>query len=342
MAMAPLKRRAWLFVGTAILISLVLAIPIEQLNHEGYPPHAYWPHSCSDAQIGLNIGNVVQALLTPLFVFVLPGVGSILRTRSQTVASFFALPEAPVSVDYGEAKGTSIHPRIWLRSVKFVVAGWLFAVAVSLAWWFLVRATSSIEENCPALYNWDLPVHRYKPDVVLDFFHYYIYVSLFAAFWIGIATGALRAQCARASEDSVTSGQFESFYWACFLGWAVQYRVSQWFATPNRNQDWVAFSCLDFIFSIVSSFCVLPFIRRMWNKQIRSWWMAFVDALGKSFLIYGLTFLCFIWLVVYAFLPIVPAFVTWDAFGLLWAVVIGAWRCRALKEKQAFVTGHGL
>src|SRR5579872_6332549 len=171
MAMAPLKRRAWLFVGTAILISLVLAIPIEQLNHEGYPPHAYWPHSCSDAQIGLNIGNVVQALLTPLFVFVLPGVGSILRTRSQTVASFFALPGAPVSVDYGEAKGTSIHPRIWLRSVKFVVAGWLFAVAVSLAWWFLVRATSSIEENCPALYNWDLPVHRYKPDVVLDFFH---------------------------------------------------------------------------------------------------------------------------------------------------------------------------
>ena len=337
MTVASRKRVAYLFLGIAMAISVIIAFPIEQVTHKGYPPRAYWPHSCNDAQIALNIGNVVQALLTSLFVFLLPGSGSILQNKSKAATSVRAIPEASVSGASAVAEFDSLQRNIWQRSARFIGAGCFCAATVSVVWWYLLRAYGPVREACPALYDWSLPVHRYQPDVVLDFYHYYIYLSLFAAFWTGITAGALRTQSARASEDACSSTfqHFEIFYWACFLGWGLQYRLSQWFASPETNQDWVSLSCLDFIFVIVSSICVLPFIRPMWKKRTPNWWMAVVGTFGRSLLIYLLTLLSFLWLVVYAFLPLIPPLVTWNAFGLTWVVVIGTWRWRVFQEEEA-------
>jgi hypothetical protein len=329
---ASRNRRAYLFLGMAMAISVVIAFPIEQVTREGYAPGA-----CSDAAIGLNIGNIVQALLTPLLIFMWPGPGSIQQKKSKAATPLRATPQTSASSASDLGKFDPRQPNIWRRSAGFMGSGCLCAAAVSLAWWYLLRAYGPVRQSCPALYDLSLPAHRYKPDYVLDFYHYYIYLSLFAAFWTGITAGALRTQSARTSESARgdASQHFETFYWTCFLGWAVQYRLSQWFATPKTNQDWVSLSCLGFTFVIVSSLCVLPFIRPMWNKRPRNWWMAVVAAFGRSLLIYLLTLLCFLWLVVYALLPLVPPLVTWNVFGFTWAVVIGTRRWRVLQERQA-------
>jgi hypothetical protein len=328
---ASRNRGAYFFLGMAMAISVVIAFPIEQVTHEGFAPGA-----CSGAAIGLNIGNIVQAVLTPLLIFMLPGPGSLRKKKSKAATPVRATPETPASGASAAGKFDLRQANIWLRSARFIGAGCLCAAAVSLAWWYLLRAYGPVREACPALYDGSLATTRYHPDV-LDFYHYYINLSLFGAFWTGITAGALRTQSARASEGvlGAESEHFEIFYWTCFLGWAVQYRLSQWFATPKTNQDWVSLSGLGFIFVIVSSLCVLPFIRPMWNKRPRNWWMAVVATFGRSLLIYLLTLLCFLWLVVYAVLPLVPPIVTWNAFGFAWAVVIGTRRWRVLQEQEA-------
>jgi hypothetical protein len=328
---ASRNRGAYFFLGMAMAISVVIAFPIEQVAHEGFAPGA-----CSDAAIDLNIGNILQALLTPLLIFMLPGPGSLQQKKSKDVTPARPMPETSSPGTSAAGKFDLRQANIWRRSAGFVGSGCLCAAAISIVWWYLLRAYGPVRETCPALYDGSLATTRYHPDA-LDFYRYYIYLSLFAAFWTGITAGALRTQSARASEGArgAASQYFESFYWMCFLGWAVQYRLSQWFATPKTNQDWVSLSGLGFIFAIVSSLCVLPFIRPMWNKRPRNWWMAVVTTFGRSLLIYLLTLLCFLWLVVYAVLPLVPALVTWNVFGFAWAAVIGTRRWRLLQEQAA-------
>jgi len=67
-------------LGIAMAVSVVLALPTESALHNF--GGTYWnEHSCGTAVTLLNRGLIVQAILTPLFVFLLPGAGSIIASR---------------------------------------------------------------------------------------------------------------------------------------------------------------------------------------------------------------------------------------------------------------------
>jgi len=78
-----LNRNALRFLGIALAVSLVIALPVEQLIHRFLPrAGTYWElHSCNTARLALDLGNILQALLTPILVFLLPGPGSILQAN---------------------------------------------------------------------------------------------------------------------------------------------------------------------------------------------------------------------------------------------------------------------
>jgi len=323
------KQRPYIFLGCALAISVVLAFPMEQVRHQGYPPNSYWPHSCSDVEIGLNLGNILQAILTPLFVFLLPGPGSIFQKKAAVSSS---RRPSPAGAPSSSMPATSRHMS-W-DSASFVVAGWLCAAVIPVVWWYVLREYAGFHGICAELYDWSPPVHRSLPDGVSDFFHYFVYVSVFSAFWVGITAGGLRLQSARAVAASNEPHQFQGFQWACFLGWAVQYRISQWLAPQGsgRNQEWVKFAALNFCFVTVSSLWVLAFTHSLWNKKPRTRLQAFLRPFWRSLLIYLLTVLTFFWLLfIYAVLPLVPAITTWYAFGLAWALFVGTWHWRALQ-----------
>jgi len=72
------NRQALRFLGIAIAVSVVLAFPIEQVTHSTQAPGFYWfQNSCGSVESLLNLSMVVQAILTPVLVFLLPGPGSI-------------------------------------------------------------------------------------------------------------------------------------------------------------------------------------------------------------------------------------------------------------------------
>ncbi len=389
-------------LGAAVAISVVLAFPIEQVTHQGYSLLSYSPHSCSDAEIGLNLGNIAQAILTPILIFLLPGPGSIFlkkapyrrparadapaastispgRSKAAVAVVLLALclgmllssslflkfwiyhPGAPSPLTSAPVTGAAvlalqigqstlsllgIGAAIYLlrlniswEPASFIAAGWLCAALIPVAWWYGLREYLTIHTKCAELYDWSLPVHHFQPDYVSDFYHYFIYLTVFSAFWVGIIAGALRLQSARAAGSASVGKelrQFQSYYWACFLGWAVQYRISQWFAIGGayHNQLWVGLAALNFCFVTVSSLWVLPFTHSLWKKKPRTWLQAFLRPFWRSFLVYLLTVLTFFWLTIYAVLPLVPAIVTWYVFGLAWAVAIGIWRWRALQEER--------
>jgi hypothetical protein len=80
-------------------------------------------------------------------------------------------------------------------------------------------------------------------DFVADCSRYFLSVSIFAAFWVGITAGGLRLQSARAATGDSSGNelrQFQNFFWVYLLGWAVQYRLSQWFALVllRTKQEW--------------------------------------------------------------------------------------------------------
>jgi hypothetical protein len=175
-------------------------------------------------------------------------------------------------------------------------------------------------------------------DYVADCGRYFIYLSGFTALWAGITAGGLRLQSARAAESDTagnTPDRFQGFCWVCFLGWAVQYRISQWSAirAASPNQGWAQLAVLNFCFVTVGSLWVLAFTRSLWNKKPRTWIQAFLRALGTSFLVYLLAVLTFFWLVIYAVLPVVPAITSWYVFGLAWALFVGTWRWRILQKQ---------
>jgi hypothetical protein len=316
---------------------------MEQVRHQGYPPNSYWPYSCSDVEIGLNLSNILQAILAPLFVFLLPGPGSIFKNN---VPWLFSRRPSDKTVS---GPSTSIYPRRshepW-EPVSFLAAGWLCAAVVPVAWWYALRAYAGLHGECAELYDWSLPVHSYKPDYVADFFHYFIVVSIFSAFWAGVAAGGLRVQSARAAEgDSAGSDlrQFRGFYWACFLGWAVQYRITQWYVlstspTPIHDQQWVFWAFLNFVFVVASALWALVFLHSWWEKKPRTWLHAVVQAYWRSWAIALLTTLTFVWLILGDY-PTLAPFLTWNVFGLAWALIVGTWRWRALQKQQLITVG---
>lgn len=195
-----------------------------------------------------------------------------------------------------------------------------------------------MRSGCPGLYDWSAAVHRFQPDIVSDFYHYFICLGVFGGFWASVTGSGLRMYSDLSfgpSEDKVRLQFHEFFLWS-FLGWAVQYRVSQWVGLPSyhANQEWVTWAALNFLFVTVSSFWVLPVMARMWNKNPPSWRAAIWQVYWRSWLIYVLTVLTFFWLVVYAALPIVPALLTLNVLGLVWSFVVGTRRWRMLQTKQ--------
>jgi hypothetical protein len=314
------NRSAWVFLGIAIAVSIVFAIPMEQLTQE--PPPLVFLHSCDRTIPMLYLGNTVQAILTPIFVFLLPWPGSILPRK------FFSTSSLRAS-----------HARMpsGVRTEKlpalFIGTGWMFALAVSVAWWYGLQKYAGLHGACGELFDSSHPAGPFRVDYVADCFRYFIYLSGSTALWAGITAGGLRLQSSRAAGGDAagnTLHQFEGFYWACFLGWGVQYRINQWIAihAASPNQDWTMFAALNFCFVTVSSLWVLAFTRSLWNKKPRTWLQAFLHAVGISLLVYLLTVLTFFWLVIYAVLPVVPAITSWYVFGLAWALFVGTWRWR--------------
>ena len=322
------NRGAWVFLGVAIAVSIVFAIPTEQLPQRGQALGADWlRHSCDRIVPLLYLGNTVQAILTPLFVFLLPWPGSILANKFRSTPSLLAShARMPTGV------------RTEKQPALFIGTGWLFAVTVSVAWWYGLGKYVALHGTCGELFELSRPSGPFRRDFVADYSRYFIYLSGFTALWTGITAGGLRLQSARAAEGDATGNslrRFQGFYWACFLGWAVQYRISEWTATlaARPNQEWAMFAALNFCFVTVGSLWVLAFVRYLWNKKPRTRFQAFLHALGISFLVYLLTVLTFFWLFIYAVLPLVPAITSWYVFGLAWALFVGNWRWRILQKQ---------
>ena len=220
---------------------------------------------------------------------------------------------------------------------SFIAAGGSFAAVVAVAWWYWLREYAGLHGVCPDLFDrsGSRPFHV---DHLSDCAHYFVYVSVFSALWVGITAGALRLQSARAAESGSRGTElhhFQGFFWACFLGWAVQYRVSQWFALSNpHGQEWPLFATLNFLTVTVSSLWVLAFSQSLWNQKPRSWLRAIFQAYWRTFAILLLTLLSFFWLFTYAIVPLVAPIATWNVFGLAWALTVGTWRWRALKKER--------
>jgi len=281
---------------------------MEQVAHNFFSPGYYWQlHSCNAARVALDLGNILQAILTPLFVFLLPGPGSIWQRKV-----IRSLP-AP-----SRAQGT-----------LFIVAGWLCGALIPVAWWHGLRAYAGVHGLCVDMFDLGRPLDPSQVDFVSDCSRYYISVSVFAALWVGIAAGGLRLQSARAAQsDSSDHGirQFQSFFWVYLLGWAVQYRLSQWFSFVwlRTNQEWPLFARLHFIFLTVSSLWALVFVRFLWKQKPSTRRGAAILAFCGTFVVYMLTALTFFWMVTYAGAVLDPL-LTLNIFGLGWALVVGAW-----------------
>jgi hypothetical protein len=371
-------------------------------------PGLSWSHkSCEDLTSDLNLGSVLQAIVVPIFLFLLPGPGSLFQKNTASVLRRSALagtpaprisgasrnsmgerrpsvaipivllvlslgmflvsglllrswivnnPGAPVSspIAYVAAIaflalrfvlglfgiGASIYflrGQISWEPASFIAAGGLFAAVVAVAWWYWLREYAALHGLCPDLF--DLSGSRpFHVNYLSDCAHYFVYVSVFSALWVGITAGALRLQSSRAAESGSRGKElhhFQGFFWTCFLGWAVQYRVSQWFALSNpHGQEWPLFATLNFLSVTVSSLWVFAFSQSLWKHKPRSWLRAIFQAYWRTFAILLLTLLSFFWLFMYAIVPLAAPIATWNVFGLAWALTVGTWRWRALQREQ--------
>jgi hypothetical protein len=305
-------RQPFRLLGVAIAISLFLAFPIEQVVHTNYL--LGFGACLSEVPIALSLCNIVQAILTSLFVFLLPGPGSILGKK---------VPLEPAS-------------RPW-QPALFISAGLLCAAAIPVASWYALREYAVAHGTCEELFDLGRPVDIFHVNFLSDFAHYFIYSSVFSAFWVGITAGGLRLQSARtAAGNSISNNlrQFQGFHWACFIGWAVQYRLTQWcFAPLGRGQtEWVNFALWGFIALTVSSLWVLAFTHSLWNKRLQTRREAVMRAFWRSLLIHLLTALTFIWSPVIAGGTLNFPLLTLNAFGFAWALAVGSWQWRALQQ----------
>lgn len=309
------RSQSFRLLGCALAICFVLAFPMEQVIHATY---LRWGSDlCSDElQVALSLCNIVQAILAPLLVFLMPGPGSIL---GRNVA-----PHPPL--------------RPW-DPFLFISVALLCASASPVAWWYGLREYAVLHNTCGELFDLGRPVDIYHVDYFSDFAHYFIYSSVFSAFWVGITAGALRLQSARAVEGDSPGNQlrhFQGFHWACFLGWAVQYRLSQWLLSPlgRAQTEWVSFALWGFVVLTASSLWVLAFTHSLWNKRPRARREAVLRAFWRSLLIHLLTALTFIWSPIIAGGALNFPLVTLNAFGFAWALAVGTWQWRALQKQQ--------
>jgi len=371
-------------------------------------PGLSWSHqSCEDLTNDLNLGSVLQAIVVPIFLFLLPGPGSLFQKNTASVLRRATLAGTPAATISGASRnsigerrpsiaipivllvlslamflGSGLLLRSWIfnnpgarvsspvayiaataflglrfvlglfglgasiyllrrqvswEPASFIAAGGSFAAVVAVAWWYWLREYAGLHGVCPDLFDrsGSRPFHV---DHLSDCAHYFVYVSVFSALWVGISAGALRLQSARAAERGSRGKEFhhfQGFFWTCFLGWAVQYRVSQWFALSNpHGQEWPLFATLNFLTVTVSSLWVLAFSQSLWNQKPRSWLRAIFQAYWRTFAILLLTLLSFFWLFIYAIVPLVAPIATWNVFGLAWALTVGTWRWRALKKER--------
>ena len=418
-------RQALRLLGIAIAVSVVLAFPIEQVTHTTQAPGFYWiQNSCESVESVLNLGLIVQAILAPLVVFLLPGPGSIFRGKASSSSSSVSsarLSSLPVvralarPEDHGGARSRRTASSVEVRSLIMVIAvvigiigllmflrsglvlthtqffsdmqshstwvtflrsavfsetvielsvglagigaaiyllylytpsepalfmlvGWLSAAAVPFVWWHGVRGYAGLHGECAALFDSSLPVHVFQPDFLADCAHYFKYLSGFSAVWLGVTTGGLRLQSARAAEGNSSGNElrlFQNFFWVYLLGWAVQYRLGQWFTVGviHTNQEWVTYSVVSFVYLIASSLWSLAFIRFFWNLKARTRVANVVVLFCGTFVICLLTALTFFWLMMWAGVALAPLFAL-NLSGAAWALTVGTWRWRAL-QKQA-------
>ena len=111
--------------------------------------------------------------------------------------------------------------------------------------------------------------------------------------------------------------------------------VSHYPLLEPHSQEWISWVPLYFAFVIASSLCVLVVVRPLWNRKPQSWLWAVIQAFFYTFLIYFLTALTFWWMLVYVVVPLAPLVHTWNACGLVWALVVGTWRWHTLRSQPA-------
>jgi hypothetical protein len=227
------------------------------------------------------------------------------------------------------------------RPALFMLCGWLSAATIPLVWWYALRGYAESHGLCPALFDTSRPVDPFHVDLVQDCQRYFKYLSGFSALWMGVTAGGLRLQAARAAEGGDAGGElraFQNFFWVYLLGWAVQYRLSQWLRGPtpgtNVEQEWITWSVFCFVYLTASSLWALAFIRFFWNLKARTWIVNVIVLFAGSFAICILTTLTFFWAFLWASLALVPLF-TLNVSGAAWALTVGTWRWRAL-QKQPF------
>ncbi len=300
-------------LGVALTISLILAFPIEQVIHLSY---SGGPLCSAAVQIALTLGSVIQAILTPLLVFLLPGPGSILRKKSSPKPA----------VQPGQA-------------AFFISAALLCAATIPVACWYGLRESAALYNTCSLLFDLGRPIDIWHVDYFSNFAHYFIYFSVFSTFWAGMTTGGLRLQSARAAAGDGPANElrpFQGFYWACFLGWALQYRITQWcFAPLGRGQtEWVSFALYSFICLTVTALWSLAFTHSLWKKRPRTRQEAVLQAFWKSFLIPLLAMLTLILAPFLAGAILQVLVVTLNVFGLAWAFTVGSWRWRAMMAER--------
>src|ERR1700728_4830337 len=77
---------------------------MEQVTHSAQAPGFYWfQNSCGSVEFLLSLGIVVQAILTPVLVFLLPGPGSIFWGKANPTSFSSAASVYPSSVPVSRA-----------------------------------------------------------------------------------------------------------------------------------------------------------------------------------------------------------------------------------------------
>lgn len=323
-------------------VSFVLALPVEPLRNSSYGGRDWFLNSCGLALSFLNLSFILQAMVTPLLLFLVPGPGSIFPLGS---TSFLLRPvRAPnqrlqSAVDESPFSGTAPPFSIGVM----IVAGCVCAGAIPLLWWRVAHWYAARTAWCPALFDLNRRVDPFHIDYAGDCQHYFRAFSVFTSLWIGVTAGALRVQSARAADTAEASRElrtFQGFYWAWFLSWCVIYRIiGSWLFFGRSNQEWEGFSILGFFALTVSSLWSLVFIRSLWKRRPRTWRAAILAPFLAAFLIHVLTALTFFFLPIYAGLLFVIPIFTLNLPGLAWGLFVGSWRWRLLQEEPAAAAG---
>jgi hypothetical protein len=294
------NNRALVFLGMALAASIVLAFPIDQITHDFQPdPRSSWvAHSCNTIRLELDLGNIAQAVLPPILIFLLPGPGSLLQRRTAS----------------------------WrLSPALLMIAGCAIAGAIAFFWWHGLREYASTRGLCPAVFDLQRPVSAIPPateDYELDCAVYFIALSGFASLWVGITAAGLRLQSARAAWAGETElRRFQSFFWTCLLTWAVQYRLSQWiFAIFFRESEkWLAVAVTNLVFVTVSCLWALPFIKFLWKRGQWTTRDAVITLFCGSLGIYALTMFSCVWLWYWAINALAIPLLTLNLMGFEWA-----------------------